>query len=121
MKFPQIPQGYKDIKLETLNNGAVLELFEREFREVMKNISDVNTSYREPRVINLKIEIKPTEERNIASVITSAKSTLAPYKSLTSTMLFEELPNGSLRALESNMSQPSLNFDNVEFLEPKMG
>lgn len=108
------PQGFRELKLETLNNGAVSELFDRELTEVMKNISDINTMPKEPRKITIEIEIVPTEERNIAAMKITAKSKLAPLKSLCTSLAFQEMPNGQLFPWENAVVQPSFHFESED-------
>jgi len=43
------------IELQTMQNGAVIELFNEEFRKVLENIEDENTSPDRTRKVTLQI------------------------------------------------------------------
>jgi len=71
---------YTDVTLETLNNGAAMDLFDLELERVMQNIQDENTNPEAVREITLKISMKPNEERSLVATAVSCKSKLAPTK-----------------------------------------
>lgn len=56
------------VNLETLDNGAAMELFENAFDEALTNIRDPKTSAMAAREITLKVKIKPSEARDRAKV-----------------------------------------------------
>lgn len=66
--------------LETLNNGAAIELFNKVLEKVNENILDENTESKKKRVITLKVEITPNEERNFCTTAVQCDCKLQPIK-----------------------------------------
>lgn len=100
------------VTLASIGDGAALELFDRELARVIGNIADPNTSPTQTREINIKIKIKPDEDRDIgeAQVLVSAK--LASVKPVKSTLYFGK-KEGRLIAVENNPKQSTI-FDTPE-------
>ena len=65
-----------NLSIPTLANGALLERFNEEIGKVVANISDPNTPAKKPRVITMKMTIKPNEQRNMAEIVVATSSTL---------------------------------------------
>lgn len=76
----------KKLGLTTIANGVAEELFERELREVAKNIDDVNTSPDASRKITLTVTLKPDLERREVKATVEVKSQLAPTKPASATI-----------------------------------
>jgi len=70
----------KFLSLDSLAQGAAVELFNDELEKVLQNILDPNTKPTAPRTVTLTFTIKPDEERNYGATITEVKSKLAPTK-----------------------------------------
>lgn len=68
----------KPLKLETLQNGAVLEAFEVELQNVLDNIQDPNTKPDGVREVSVKLKFKPSKDRNYTSLTYSVTSKLQP-------------------------------------------
>src|SRR5262245_46253480 len=68
------------VNLETLGSGACNELFDDAFQKVLDNIADVNTSAKTAREVNLKVILKPDEDRRFATIAIQASAKLAPAK-----------------------------------------
>lgn len=66
----------KPLKLETLQNGAVLEAFEVELQNVLDNIQDPNTKPDGAREVTVKLKFKPNKDRNYTSLTYSVTSKL---------------------------------------------
>lgn len=66
----------KPLKLETLQNGAVLEAFEVELQNVLDNIQDPNTKPDGVREVSVKLKFKPSKDRNYTSLTYSVTSKL---------------------------------------------
>ena len=98
------------VTLDTLGRGAALELFQREFNNVLENIMDPNTSDIAKRSITLKVEIKPDADRSMGAVSIQCKSALAPVKDCMTRMFFQK-KNGQISAAEHNLNQPDLPFN----------
>lgn len=97
----------KEVSLETLGNGAAVELFNEELRKVMDNIADPNTAQKASRMITLKVKITPNEERNGAAVEIAASSHLVANKPY-GTYFFVGSDGAKVRAYENNPKQPEL-------------
>lgn len=72
--------GEQFVSLETLGQGAAIEMFADELKKVLNNILDPNTKASAKRSITLTLEIKPDEDRSFASTSLEVKSKLAPAK-----------------------------------------
>lgn len=97
------------VTLASIGNGAALELFDHELKNVIANIADVNTDAKAKREIHIKVIIKPDDERNIGFASLEVKSKLAGVKPVASTMYFGK-KDGEFVASQHNFSQPTF-FD----------
>jgi hypothetical protein len=52
---------YQQVTLETLNSGAVIDLFEAEWRKLLNNIQDPNTKPDAVRKVKIEIAVKPAK------------------------------------------------------------
>ena len=68
------------VSLETLGQGAAVELFADELKKVLANVLDPNTKASAKRSVTLTLEIKPDEDRSFAHTSLEVKSKLAPTK-----------------------------------------
>lgn len=109
------------VTLASVGNGAALELFEYELRKVIANIGDVNTSPKKKRSITIKLDIQPSDTREIGYYNIEVSSKLAPVKPVESTMYFgKDRTTGQVVAVQHNPSQPDLyNQTNVEPIDRK--
>jgi len=110
--------------LETLNNGAAIELFNKVLEKVNENILDDNTEAKKKRVITLKVEITPNEERNFCTTSVQCDCKLQPIKAHESAInMFHDKRTGEI-VMHSpdftgqNPSQHSLPIINAEEKEP---
>ena len=106
-----IPDGYKELDLSTMNRGAANKMFNKELSNVIENISDINTLAKTPRKITLEIIITPDEDRDVGKLEVKAKSTLAPIKSISTNIGFQNRPGGKKVPLESTIDQTGFDFD----------
>jgi hypothetical protein len=74
----RIEMGMKTVTIADLANGACIERADLELERVLENIMDPNTSPGVCREINLKIKIKPTDDRTVGGVTIQATAKLAP-------------------------------------------
>ncbi len=102
----------QEVTLDTIGNGALLELFQAELARVLANITDPNTDDVAKRVISIQVKFKPNRERDVAEIDLSCNSKLAGIRSVSS-QVFLGRQGGRLVAVESNPKQPGF-FD-----EPK--
>jgi hypothetical protein len=101
----------KFVTLDNLADGGAKELFEDELEKMLRNIADPNTEASFIREINLKVKVKPDEERQIGDVLVQATSRLAPARGV-KTVFFMGRHSGKLVAVESNPKQ--MTFDDLK-------
>ena len=69
------------VSLEDVNNGAIGDLFNNEFKKLLNNLADENTNWKTGREINIKLKVKlNSETRDMASTFVEVSSKLAPPK-----------------------------------------
>ncbi|WP_333664742.1 hypothetical protein [Desulfobacter postgatei] len=94
------------VRIETISQGAAIERLNLELESVLKNIADPNTSPVNIREINLKIKIKPSEDRSFGEVSIQATSKLAPVVEQITQLYFGKDEDGNPEA--SEVVQPQL-------------
>lgn len=97
----------KEVNLSTICGGAAAEVFDREFREVLKNIDDPNTAPDANRKITLIFDIKPMPDRSGAAVTFSCGSKLAPIAVVKST-IFLSRDGGVVKAYGADVRQQAM-------------
>jgi len=102
----------KDVSLDNLAGGAVVERFNDALAEVLTNILDPNTTLAK-RAISLKVEIKPDENRDFGAIDITCKTTLAPSTPLKTKIYIGRDKTGPV-ATEYNPQQLSLPEPNAE-------
>src|SRR5262245_9846527 len=101
------------VTLASISNGAALELFEREFKRVLENIADPNTSPKTAREVSIKVTVRPDENRQIGYTSLEVKSKLAGVKPVAAVVYFgRRKENNELVAVSNDPAQPSI-FDNA--------
>ena len=85
--------------------GAIMERVDYEMARVIENVLDQNTKPTAKRKVTINIEITPDDAREILTVNTTAKSTLAPTNPVT-TALFLGEQNGEVCAVEMTPQTP---------------
>lgn len=65
------------VELNTIAGGALKEQFQECFSQVMDNLQDVNTPYKDAREINIKLKFKQNEARNAVAVDIAVTKKLA--------------------------------------------
>lgn len=98
-------QGY--ISLETLKDGAALELVNNELVSVLENILDPNTDPKATRKIQLELVFKPGEDREAGKVTIKCKSCLAPTADIDATVFFGRDSEGLAVAAEYGGMNPN--------------
>jgi len=97
------------VALQTLNGGAVIDLFNAEYEKLLANMNDENTKPEAARSIKIELKVKPEKTRRVATVHISVTSSLAPIKPA-ETVIFFDTDNGELAAFEDDPKQQSLDF-----------
>jgi len=93
-------QKIERVRVETISNGAAVERLNLELDSVLRNIADENTSSKTVREINLKIKIKPSEDRSFGEVSIQATSKLAPVTEQITQLYFGKDEHGDPEACE---------------------
>jgi len=88
----------KKIELQTIQNGAISDLFGEEFKKVLTNIEDENTAANSERSITIKIAIKPDKTRRTGEVKVQVSSALAKIRPAESFLFFDRDEEGSFTA-----------------------
>lgn len=101
-----------NVSLSNLSSGVADELFQREFDKVLENIADINTSANAARTINLKINIKPNEDRTSGNITIKASSTVCPAKEHKDPIYFSK-QGGKHLAFQAKAPLAGTLFDNV--------
>lgn len=100
------------VTLVSIGEGSAVELFDIELERVLKNIADSNTDPDAIREINVKVRIKPKQDRALGEVRITASSKLAGAKPHES-VLYVVKRGGQVSAVESNPRQLSIPGDVV--------
>ena len=97
------------VSVQTLNGGAVIDLFDVEYEKLLANVNDENTKPEATRSIKIELKVKPEKTRRVATVQISVASSLAPIKPA-ETVIFFDTDKGELAAFEDDPKQQSLDF-----------
>lgn len=89
------------IELQSLVGGALQEEFEKSFEKVVKNLQDLNTSYRDKRSITIKMTFEQNEARDDVKTSITVAEKLAPQQGLnTAFYIGRDLETGKVVAQE---------------------
>lgn len=97
----------EEITLSTICHCGVPEVFDRELREVLKNIADPNTVAETTRTLTLKFTFKPSEDRSQAAIDFTCRASLQPVKMVKSQIFFSR-HTGHLKAYAVDAKQGAL-------------
>lgn len=71
----------ESMSLEAINKGAIKELFDREYKKLLNNLADENTSWKTQREITIKLKVKLlSEARDSATSMVDVTLKEAPPK-----------------------------------------
>ncbi len=98
----------KEVSLETIQNGAVVDMFNEELQKVMENIADENTKPDAVRSITITVSIKPDKTRRSAATAIECKSRICPVKPSDGFIFLNQTKDGSLEAFEDDYRQKEL-------------
>ena len=90
----------KTTSILQMARGAIEERADYEMSRVIDNILDPNTEPTAKRKLNLTIEFKPDANRQVISVITTAKSTLCPTNPVSTSLFITGDEQGEVTAVE---------------------
>lgn len=90
----------KIIDLNQFAEGAVAERVNQELNKVLENIADPNTDPSKKRKITVTITVKGDDKRDILDVDVTAKTALAPAKSIGSKLIMDFDNRGKVTGAE---------------------
>ena len=93
-----------NVNLENFAGGVIPEMFERELKRVLEDIDDPNTSPKKLREINIKIALRPDENRETCAFGVSVTSKICGVRPQSS-ILFLVRRGGRLQAFQSDPRQ----------------
>jgi len=99
--------SFKEVSIDTLNNGAITDLFNEEFEKLLNNIADENTKSEVTRELKISVKVKPSKDRSQAVTTVSVTNKLAPIKPHEGSMVFS-YDGEKLKAFTSDVTQPEL-------------
>ena len=76
----------QEISILDLKGGALSERVGIETECILKNILDTNTKAKEKRVLTIKMEFLPNEDRDFVSMKTTISSKLSSYQPVETTL-----------------------------------
>lgn len=79
----------EEVNLGNLCGGAIEEVFQREWAQVLSNIGDVNTPAEAKRKVVLELTLKPFKDRSGAQVSFSCKSKTMPVEAVQGTVFLQ--------------------------------
>ena len=89
------------VELQSFAGGALQENFQKSLEEVIKNMQNPNTSWKNKRSITIKIAFSQNEDRDDSACEVSVGTTLAPVKPIvTSVAIGKDLTTGEVFAEE---------------------
>jgi hypothetical protein len=85
----QYQPEHEEVNLSNLCGGAIEEVFQREWAQVLSNIGDVNTPAEAKRKVTLELTLKPFKDRSGAQVSFSCKSKTMPVEAVEGTVFLQ--------------------------------
>lgn len=90
-----------NMDLSKLANGALQEKFSQTFANVLENLTDPNTPYKNKRSIEIKLIFEQNEDRDDVKCSIAVNTKLAPVLPVnTSFGVFKDLNEGTVKAEE---------------------
>lgn len=77
------------LDINELAGGAVQEAITFALGEIFENIKDPNTQAEKARKLNITLELKPDETRQIIKMRTTCRTVLVPVNSITTQLLLD--------------------------------
>lgn len=100
-----------DLPLSLLANGAIQEKLDCELEKVFDNIHDSNTKAEDKRIVTIKLEFIPDENRQTVKLNSNISVKLANVKDVSMTVLTgKDLTNGKIEAKELKSSAPGQTY-----------
>lgn len=94
------------IDLNSVANGALLEMTNLELQKVFENIADVNTKATNKRSITIQLDFTPDKQRSVISTDINVRSKLAGRAATSTNFLVGEGANGKATGGEMKSDLP---------------
>ena len=113
----------KMLNLETLANGGFAERVNQAMKEVMENIADPNTPWKNKRKVIIDMTFEAKEDRDITNIDIITKTKLAPKESVHTKLIIDRNMDGEIIGAEFKKQVPGqtaikVDPDTGEILEP---
>lgn len=109
-----------DLDLSSISSGGLQEKVDLELKKIFENIHDPNTKSTAKRKLTINIELVPDEKREVISMTSNVKSTLAALTDVSTTVLTgKNLDTGKVEARELKSSAPGQTYIDPEDLTQK--
>lgn len=100
-----------DFTISELQEGAVQEKVNKEVKNIVENILDLNTEFKIKRKLTIDITFASDESRQVITTTAQVKSKLAPAASISTTLLAgRNQDTGKVQAAELKSSAPGQVF-----------
>lgn len=100
-----------DLPLSALANGAIQEKLDGELKKVFDNIHDPNTKAEDKRIVTIKLEFVPDENRQTVKLNSNISVKLANVRDVAVTVLTDkDLSDGKIAAKELKSSAPGQTY-----------
>lgn len=96
------------VNIDNINDGAMIEAFDLEFKRALANICDLNTPATATRTITLQLVLKPHSDRVTIETEFKASSRLAAIETHKAKCFMAKAEDGSLVAFTSDPRQMPL-------------
>lgn len=104
-------QNFVKLEMNSLNKGAVPDLFAAGLLKVLSNIGDPSTGADVTRKITISVEIKPDKMRETGKVKTSMSLSLAPILAAEGSVVFDSDGDGNVEAFTSLVKEQELGLE----------
>jgi hypothetical protein len=102
----------KALTLESMHQGAAVEMWQQALGRVLANVNDPNTSSK-PRKISLITKLKPSEDRSLLEIQVEVKTELAGQDAVQFAADLSLDDKGRPVAINRKSRQLTLTFNNV--------
>lgn len=100
-----------DLPLSALANGAIQEKLDGELKKVFDNIHDPNTKAEDKRIVTIKLEFVPDENRQTVKLNSNISVKLANVRDVAVTVLTDrDLSDGKIAAKELKSNAPGQTY-----------
>jgi hypothetical protein len=93
------------INIGNINDGAVIDMFDRELQSALKNINDLSTPATATRSITIRLDLKPHSDRCVIETTVSCSTKLAGVEKHNSKVFMGRTEDNSVIAFASDPRQ----------------